>query len=246
MNKKILIAIVASVGLMPILSMAQDTDPIPKERNGKVGFVDSRGKEIIPFKYDNTIVEKTGSRTITRTISLDEFRFTKGIALVLLKGKWGGIDKSGKVIIPIKYDYIGTFSENGEAYVKNGDHMNIIDRAGTESEINYPAGLPVTISCGGKSYAIVNYSTGKEDGKTFIKVISPGVHVVPTFSNMGMTLSQPVKCAFISEGQEYTSRTGILHDDISFTFSFETSIEPDKVVFYCSDKPENRIEIDCK
>jgi hypothetical protein len=47
------------------------------ELNGKYGFVDREGKEIIPVKYDDAHV------------------FEDGLALVMFNGNWGYIDKNG-------------------------------------------------------------------------------------------------------------------------------------------------------
>lgn len=65
--------------------------------NGKKGYIDERGNELISFKYNTA----------------DDF--SEGIARVGLntnsKSKYGYIDKTGKEIIPLKYDYAGDFSE---------------------------------------------------------------------------------------------------------------------------------------
>ena len=50
--------------------------------NGKCGFIDKSGKEIIPCIYDVA------------------YEFSDGLVGVELNGKWGFIDKSGKEIIP--------------------------------------------------------------------------------------------------------------------------------------------------
>ena len=68
--------------------------------NGKWGFIDKTGKEVIPIKYDNA-----GS-------------FSERLASVKLNDKWGFIDKTGKEVIPIKYDDVYSFSEISLALVK--------------------------------------------------------------------------------------------------------------------------------
>ena len=80
--------------------------------NGKWGFIDKEGKEVIPIKYD--WVEN----------------FSEGLAPVkLLNGKWGYIDKEGKVVIPIKYDDAWPFRE-GLALVKLNGKWSYIDKEG--------------------------------------------------------------------------------------------------------------------
>jgi hypothetical protein len=55
-------------------------------RNGKYGFKDKTGKEVIPPKFDEVGY------------------FQNGFAPVQINGRWGFIDKTGKVVVPIKYE----------------------------------------------------------------------------------------------------------------------------------------------
>ncbi len=60
-----------------------DIDPIRKQgNNGKWGFVDTTGKEIVPCIYD------------------DAGYFNEGLANVKKEEQWGFIDKTGKVTVP--------------------------------------------------------------------------------------------------------------------------------------------------
>ena len=52
------------------------------EQNGKVGFIDKAGKQVIPPRYQNA------------------GPFSEGLAAVMIKGKYGYIDRSGKMVIP--------------------------------------------------------------------------------------------------------------------------------------------------
>ncbi|WP_299458287.1 WG repeat-containing protein [uncultured Microscilla sp.] len=63
------------------------------EKNGKYGFVDENGKEVIPPKY-----EWVG-------------KFKEGVVRVFNNNKAGYIEKAGKVVIPEKYDDAWEFSE---------------------------------------------------------------------------------------------------------------------------------------
>ena len=82
--------------------------------NGKYGFIDKTGKEVIPIKYDDAAES-----------------FSEGLAEVKLNDKWGFIDKTGKEVIPIKYDNAYSFSE-GLAKVKLNDKWGFIDKTGKE------------------------------------------------------------------------------------------------------------------
>ena len=63
------------------------------EKNGKYGFVDEAGKEVIPLIYD------------------DVFDFSEGLAHVKKNDKHGFVDKTGKIVIPLIYDDVFDFSE---------------------------------------------------------------------------------------------------------------------------------------
>ena len=83
------------------------------ELNGKCGFVDKSGKEVIPCVYDFA------------------WGFSDGLARVWLNGKWGFIDKSGKQVIPCVYDDAWEFSD-GLARVWLNGKWGFIDKNGKE------------------------------------------------------------------------------------------------------------------
>ena len=57
--------------------------------------------------------------------------YYEGLAMVRLDKKYGFIDKTGKEVIPIKYDYAYSFSE-GLALVKLNNKYGFIDKTGKE------------------------------------------------------------------------------------------------------------------
>lgn len=75
------------------------------QKDGKWGFVDSHGKEIIPCKYD--IVENYISKN-------------DSILPVGLNDKYGYVDLSGNVVIPLNYEFAGKFSRGVAPIVKDG------------------------------------------------------------------------------------------------------------------------------
>ena len=84
-----------------------------EDENGKCGFIDTTGKEVIECKYDNA------------------YDFYEGLARVALNGKYGFIDTTGKEIIECKYKRVSLFSE-GLAKVKLNDKWGYIDKTGKE------------------------------------------------------------------------------------------------------------------
>lgn len=91
--------------------------------NGKSGFINNKGHEVIPLKYENSEFDMsivTGSNT--------DF-FSEGLAKVKLNGKWGFIDKSGVAVIPIIYDKIEAFRDGLSRVTKDGK-KGYINKAG--------------------------------------------------------------------------------------------------------------------
>ena len=56
---------------------------------------------------------------------------SEGFAPVVINEKWGYIDRSGKMVIPAKYDDAGSFTD-GRASVELNGRTFTIDRSGRE------------------------------------------------------------------------------------------------------------------
>lgn len=81
--------------------------------DGKYGYIDKIGKEVVKCIYD-------AARS-----------FREGLAIVVKDGKWGFIDKTGKEVIPCVYDGAESFHE-GLALVIKDDKCGYIDKTGKE------------------------------------------------------------------------------------------------------------------
>ncbi len=118
-------------------------------KNGKWGFIDKTGKEVVPFSYEaaqkfsegmaavmknNKIgfVDAAGKEVIPCAYSNSAEGFSQGLAAVEKGGKWGFIDKTGEVVIDFTYDGAYSFSEGLAAVEKNGK-MGFIDKTGKEA-----------------------------------------------------------------------------------------------------------------
>ena len=75
------------------------------KKDGKYGYIDRAGKEVIPCQYD------------------DADRFNIGLAAVSKDGKYGYIDRMGKEVIPFKYFHARSFFDNGLAVVSEHDDI---------------------------------------------------------------------------------------------------------------------------
>ena len=76
----------------------------PVKLNGKYGFIDKTGSEVIPLIYE-------GAST-----------FSEGLAVVKTNGKYGFIDKKGKLVIPAKFEDAGRFFEGLALIGLNGKY----------------------------------------------------------------------------------------------------------------------------
>jgi|GEM_PF-6604676 len=88
--------------------------PFPAKKNGKFGYLNAQGNEVVPFIYD---------------WAGDFSDLSFGYAQVGSNDKYGMIDKTGKEIIPIIYDSFGTASEGLISAGMNGK-SGFIDRNG--------------------------------------------------------------------------------------------------------------------
>lgn len=88
------------------------------KQNGKWGFFNLKGKEIIPIKYESCYLS-----------------FYSRLTGVKLNGKWGFINIKGEEIIPFKYDDAKDFSQIGSdnyVAVKINDKWGFINEKGKE------------------------------------------------------------------------------------------------------------------
>lgn len=120
----------------------------------KWGVVDTNGKEIVPIKYEKTsvldndiikalseytaegfekgyLMDKAGNNICYFAYN-DVDHFSDGLAAVSnFDKKYGYIDKTGKVVIHLKYDYAWDF-QKGFAPVKLNGKYGLIDKTGKE------------------------------------------------------------------------------------------------------------------
>lgn len=119
-------------------------------KNWKSGYMDIKGKMVIPFKFDDAnsfkkgvavvgkekednedehlfgLIDKTGNLILDYTY--DEIEdFSAGLARVEKDEKYGYIDATGKLVIPVIYDSADDFDEDeGTADVElDGDDFTI-------------------------------------------------------------------------------------------------------------------------
>jgi hypothetical protein len=122
-------------------------------KNGKWGYLDRAGNEVIDFKYKRAsnfhnglaivyvsedrmgYIDKNGTMVIKPKYQFGRL-FSEGFAAVEKDGKWGYIDKNGKAITPFKYEMVEDFKDGRAKAIYQEDdkiYKCIIDSLGAES-----------------------------------------------------------------------------------------------------------------
>jgi len=96
------------------------------KKDGKIGFIDTDGREVIPCMY-----EMRGEGGIEYINKTRDYEFSEGLVAVKLGGKWGYIDRENNMVVDAIYDYALPFY-NGYAVVIRAKKCGIINRLGEE------------------------------------------------------------------------------------------------------------------
>jgi hypothetical protein len=99
----------------------------------KIGFYNSKGKELVPIKYDYVPYDSTRKAYFNDFARTYVSKVSDGIINVSKDGKFGAIDLTGKVIIPLQYDFLSSFEE-GIAFAKKGIETYYIDKTGKKAK----------------------------------------------------------------------------------------------------------------
>ncbi len=124
-NGKVVLPLIYDyVGLKYNETLLPCQNPIyPVVFRNKLGFIDSTGKVIIEPRFENNI-NSEGMKDMTEGERFEINRFFDGICKIEENNKFGIIDITGKVIIPIIYEhiYFEYFNERNE----HTEHINHI------------------------------------------------------------------------------------------------------------------------
>ena len=120
-----------SEGLAAVVTGGDDVDytgPGGTTPEGRLGFIDESGREVIAPQFLDHIAYHTGGNyygECTRGL------FSEGLAPVCIDGLFGFIDTKGKVVIPAKYVFAEPFHD-GRAMVMKDEKCGFIDHEGHE------------------------------------------------------------------------------------------------------------------
>ena len=156
-------------------------------KNGKFGFINKEGQEVIPCIYNSAL------------------NFSEGLAAVLIGNKWGFINLKNEVVIDFQYQKTTLGFKENLCAVVNDNKMGFIDNEGTntikfdyegtsldyEYQIEFNEGLcPVKLITTQK-YIYID-KTGEQVGKQFdiAMGINEGLGVVVENNKYGFVNTQ--------------------------------------------------------
>ncbi|MCS7076882.1 MAG: WG repeat-containing protein [Bacteroidia bacterium] len=115
------------------------------KKNNLYGFINLKGREIIPCQYTGASVFMSGFAEVKLNqkwgvidtlgkvvipIEYENINIKSGFAEVSLNKKWGLMDMTGKVILPIEYEDINFSSVFSPVAVKKNNKWGYVDRNG--------------------------------------------------------------------------------------------------------------------
>ena len=81
----------------------------------KYGFINAKGEDVIACEYERPL---TSNNSDLRTVR-EEPKFENGVAVIFKNGLYGVIDKTGKIVVPIEYQFLTHFKNNLAVFQKN-------------------------------------------------------------------------------------------------------------------------------
>ncbi len=207
-------------------------------KNVKLGFIDTKGKLVIPFKYANGrdfignyaniildsiygVVDRNGNEILFPEYDM-AYGYTSELAIVEKGGKLGVVNFKGDLIVPLEYDRIKFFSE-GYTQVKKGSRWRLIDSLG-----NFHLSEDVLLNGDLVFGSLTKFKVFQEDSiKPKFGLISVrGEVVVPPryddvfleFSNGMCWVKKGKQCGFVNrQGEEVIP---LIYEDLARNFNF--------------------------
>ncbi len=99
----------------------------------KIGYYNTKGKELVPIQYDYVPYDSSRNAYFKDFARTYASKVSDGIINVSKDGKFGAVDLTGKIIIPLQYDFLSSF-EDGLAFAKKGVETFYIDKTGKKAK----------------------------------------------------------------------------------------------------------------
>ena len=151
MKSKIIFSLL--MALFALGLQAQDLK-IHVDDKGRVGFADSKGNVVIDCKYESA------------------FPFSNGVAIVCKSGKYGMINTSGTVVLPIKYSSISKW--NDLYLIKDGKKMGLANTTGS-IVLKADYSMISKLNCYGKAIIALGGKATANDKKTYMAGAKYGI-----------------------------------------------------------------------
>lgn len=96
------------------------------DSSGKIGYANMQGEIVIQPQYDGAGQFRDGLAFICQGCIVEKI-MPGGEHWRWANGRWGFIDKTGQVVIPIEYDAPKNFPKDGKIILTKGDVMYLFD-----------------------------------------------------------------------------------------------------------------------
>jgi hypothetical protein len=186
------------------------------DKQDRVGYIDTQGKIVIPPQYSYTN-QFTSAGVVTTYFGSD---FNGGLAKVCSVGesrKCGYIDRTGKVVIPLKFDEVAEKFSNGLAWVVINDRRGYIDKTG---KIVIPLqSYPSVGDFNGGLAKVCSTDNSRDSGKKCGYIDRTGKVVIPLkFDEVARKFSNGLAWVVINDRLGYIDKTGRVKIPAKFTY----------------------------
>ena len=168
--------------------------PLPVCVDGKCGYIDKRGKVVLPLQFDQAEGFSEGVAAVRvgikwgfidlngQVVIAPKFqstgRFSDGLAPVRTQEVWGYVDKSGRLVIEPQFDEAENFSD-GFARVRSGYETRYIDTTGKIATVRFNGAASFEK---GPTPVLINGKVGYVDRSLSNVVIGPRFNDAGYFS----------------------------------------------------------------
>lgn len=204
-----------------------------EDENALWGFINETGELITPIKYSHRYFEGYFLTNGMIVVGV-EIKDTSDAEYPKSYVKFGAIDKTGKEVVPLKYDWINNFTKDGYAIMQLNEKKGVINRKG---EIVVPPNYE-TVSYFKEGLAVV-----MTFDKKFGFVNTLGKEVVKPIYNHAYGFSEGLAAVKLNNKWGYIDKTGkvvipIEYDDAESFKSGKAKVQLNKQTFYINNKGE--------
>jgi len=189
----------------------------PVEVNGKWGYIDKLGSFVIKPQYEEAHAFSEGLAAVTPSVPDEKTDVARWELANARRGKWGFIDKTGKLVIEPQFERVDCFKE-GLAKVHGESDTGYINRDGKfvirgefESQTNFGDGL-AAVSSGSAGIVMSGEQDGEYDSSLPFRFIdTSGKMVIPAQFNSVTIFSEGMAAVGLGHIQNTQDRWGFIN-----------------------------------